>query len=398
MWGTQLLILLMSLLISAFSLPEDIKHRTIYTIMTKPVRASELVMGRILGFAATSTVLLLILGVISLLFVWRGLSHTHVAAADQSGQIVFETTDATSSGRRSSQNAISSTTTQQDSGHTHYVEVIEETRGKDAPPPVDADSIISKETRGDVIVYKRLHVVHAGGHTHSVKVGANPDILTYSLSDAKGFFRARIPHYADRLVFYDPSGTTSDKGVNVGDTWNYRSYIAGGTNLSRAEFVFDEFRANHFENPDLIPLELNLGIFRTRKGEIRKRIRVAIRFESVFTGADSQQRLFRSDVLEFESDEFVVQVKGVPRKIAGQVFDKNGQLLESGVYDLFDDYAANEQLRLVLRCPETGQYIGVAKADVYFRAAEGIYWVNFAKGYLGIWMQMIIVVSPWRRI
>ena len=40
----------------ALSLPADIKNRTIYTIVTKPVRASEIVLGRILGFTVVGTV------------------------------------------------------------------------------------------------------------------------------------------------------------------------------------------------------------------------------------------------------------------------------------------------------------------------------------------------------
>ena len=51
-WGTQLLVLMTVLLISAFSLPDDIKRKTIYTVVTKPVRATEVLLGRILGFAA----------------------------------------------------------------------------------------------------------------------------------------------------------------------------------------------------------------------------------------------------------------------------------------------------------------------------------------------------------
>ena len=48
--ATNYLILLLALFISTFSLPADIKSRTIYTIVTKPVRATEIVLGRMLGF------------------------------------------------------------------------------------------------------------------------------------------------------------------------------------------------------------------------------------------------------------------------------------------------------------------------------------------------------------
>ena len=41
-------------------------------------------------------------------------------------------------------------------------------------------------------------------------------------------FVARRPQYG-RLRFRDQQGLDTDKGVNVGDEWEYRSFIAGGT-------------------------------------------------------------------------------------------------------------------------------------------------------------------------
>ncbi len=47
--STSWLVLLLMLFLSAFSLPADIKSRTIHTVVTKPVRTSEVVLGRMLG-------------------------------------------------------------------------------------------------------------------------------------------------------------------------------------------------------------------------------------------------------------------------------------------------------------------------------------------------------------
>ena len=76
-FGTQLLMGLFGLLIATFSLPADIKSRTIYTIVTKPVRSSEIVLGRVLGFGFVGTMMLLLIWIASYLFVERGLNHTH---------------------------------------------------------------------------------------------------------------------------------------------------------------------------------------------------------------------------------------------------------------------------------------------------------------------------------
>ena len=75
--ATTYLVLLMALFLSAFSLPADIKNRTIYTVVTKPVRPGEIVLGRILGFTAIGTLLLVVMGLVSYVFVVRVLDHTH---------------------------------------------------------------------------------------------------------------------------------------------------------------------------------------------------------------------------------------------------------------------------------------------------------------------------------
>src|SRR3954453_17703242 len=75
--STNYLVILMALLLSAFSLPNDIKNRTIYTVVTKPIRASEIVLGRVLGFAAVGTSMLVLMGVIIYAFVTLSLKHDH---------------------------------------------------------------------------------------------------------------------------------------------------------------------------------------------------------------------------------------------------------------------------------------------------------------------------------
>ena len=81
--STGYLTLFLALFLSALSLPEDIKNRTIHTVVTKPVRPSEIVLGRMVGFTLVGTVLLGVMGVLSYVFVVRGVSHTHeLRAAD----------------------------------------------------------------------------------------------------------------------------------------------------------------------------------------------------------------------------------------------------------------------------------------------------------------------------
>jgi magnesium-transporting ATPase (P-type) len=83
LWWTNLLIVFLAIFLSTFSLPNEIKNRIIYTVVTKPVRAGEIVLGRMLGFAAVCTAILFGMGLVSYFFVTRSLRHDHkIVAAD----------------------------------------------------------------------------------------------------------------------------------------------------------------------------------------------------------------------------------------------------------------------------------------------------------------------------
>ena len=54
--STSYLVLLLVLFLSAFSIPNELKNKTLHTVVTKPVRASEIVLGRMLGFTLVGTI------------------------------------------------------------------------------------------------------------------------------------------------------------------------------------------------------------------------------------------------------------------------------------------------------------------------------------------------------
>src|ERR1700722_2306714 len=62
------LVLPVILLLACWGIPEDIKARSIHTVVTKPVRRVEIVLGRMLGFSLITTVIVALMAVIG--FVW----------------------------------------------------------------------------------------------------------------------------------------------------------------------------------------------------------------------------------------------------------------------------------------------------------------------------------------
>jgi hypothetical protein len=61
--------------------------------------------------------------------------------------------------------------------------------------------------------------------------------------------------------------------------------------------------------------------------------------------------------------------------------------------DIFEDLVSDGKLEIWVQCSEPGQYFGMAQADVYILEADASFAVNFFKGFLGIWIQMLLVTT-----
>ncbi len=72
-WSMTVLLLVAAVVLTAFSLPKDIRQQTIHTIITKPVERFEIILGRFLGFAALMTLVLLLMTTLSVLYVLRSI-------------------------------------------------------------------------------------------------------------------------------------------------------------------------------------------------------------------------------------------------------------------------------------------------------------------------------------
>ena len=329
--ASNYLVLLLALFLSTFSLPNDFKNRTIHTIVTKPVRPLEIVLGRILGFALVGTLILAGMCLVSYLFVYRGLRHEHQLATATpvaaGGTFRGETTSA--------------------AHHHHTFEV-----GADGLGITDL----------------------AAGHRHSVtKSGDN-----YTIGPPSGMLQARVPKRG-QLRFLDRSGKPG-KGINVGNEWMYRSYIEGGT-LAAAIWTFEDMTADRY--PDGFELEKDLRVFRTHKGNIEKGVRGSI----FVRNPNPNAKVKTSEEIPFTAQEFVVDKQFIPRKL---------KAVEDGLVrdvDLFEDLAPEGRLEVWVQCSDPGQYFGMAPADVYILEADAPFWWNFVKGYIGIWLQMLLVTS-----
>lgn len=364
--ATNYLILLLALFISTFSLPADIKNRTIYTIVTKPVRATEIVLGRMLGFVAVGTLMLVPMGIASYFFVTRGLRHDHeVVEIDEVGDGRFE-------GKLSF-----------DQFHDHSF-TIEPSADPDGPELGLTDTV--------------------RGHRHVVRQyrDAEGNVERHEIGEPYGALRARVPVYGS-LVFTDRAGNLTDEGIDVGNEkarGGYGAagiarlvgvtreaqrldygYVEGGT-LGSAIYTFNGVTPRRFTDEEGIPMEMALRAFRTIKGDIVSGLNGSITLRN----PDKPQ--IESNPLTFVVQEYDVSEERLPREIEGTDGEVTRKL------SLFDDLVTDDgRLEVIIRCIDRQQYLGMTTSAVYLRPAESSFAWNLTKSYLSIWLQMVMVIA-----
>ncbi|MEM9659936.1 MAG: hypothetical protein AAF961_16350, partial [Planctomycetota bacterium] len=272
--ATTYLVLGVALLLSAFSLPHDFSTKTIYTVVTKPVRAGEIVLGRMVGFIIVGTLLLVFMGVCSYIFVVRSLDHVHGV------EIASLEREETSTGLT----IITGRLTESD-GHRHGLEF-------DAESP----AALSQVTHG---------------HAHEIDV----DGETYRVGEPEGFIQARVPAYGE-LRFIDRQGLAKDTGISVGNEWNYRSFIDGNTQAT-AIWTFDNIDESELfedEGNQYLPLAIIVRVFRTHKGIIGRPILGSIQLRRP-VDPDNPERVVASEPIPFEALDAQVDEKDVPREL-----------------------------------------------------------------------------------
>lgn len=89
LFATSLIVIVAALILSATNLPREIENRVIYTVVTKPTTRLEIVLGKVLGFAAVSALIIGIMGVFTYayLFFQARSGVARIERALESGQV-----------------------------------------------------------------------------------------------------------------------------------------------------------------------------------------------------------------------------------------------------------------------------------------------------------------------
>lgn len=222
------LVLPVAMLLSCWSLPDDIKARSLHTVVTKPVRRNEVVLGRILGFVLIGTLVLSIMGTVGYVWLYRQLS------------------------------------------------------------------------------------------------GSARDSLT-----------CRVPIYGT-LTFIDREGVPTARGINTGDTWDFRSYIDGAT---KATAIWQYENVTPEAYGDELKFEHRFEAFRTHKGEMGEGLIARLFFANPirsnwakYIKESNLLREFRDSVSAGQWDTFAGQLD----QLAGQIESESTDIRRKDLLALAD--------------------------------------------------------------
>lgn len=366
---TTYLVLLLALFLSSLSLPADFKTKTIYTIVTKPVRSSEIVLGRIVGIGAIGTAILALMACCSYFFVSNTLKHTHVLNNNEDLTYINTADPST----LSPETVIAKGYTRLANGHKHQVE---------------------KYADGS------LRIFEENKHFHEIEQVNDGGVVRYRIGSERGSLQAKVPVYG-KIKFRNADSFERERGINVGEEWDYRSYIAGATDEA-VIWTFEGVTPKKF--PEGLPVEMTISVFRTHMGNIEKTIMGALYVRNPKTGLIAETHVFNSEKyttkalnIPIEIDKSKVQTKPWIVKKMSDAGSFETQQLETPVdkdtYNLFEDFVVDGKLEIWLQCLDNQQYFGAAGPDLYLRSADANVFFNFFKGYLGVWQQMLLVIS-----
>jgi hypothetical protein len=125
-------------------------------------------------------------------------------------------------------------------------------------------------------------------------------------------------------------------------------------------------------------LELTISIFRTQMGDIVSGIPGSLWLRNPANGMKVEAKVFAAKA--YATDE-----QFIPRKL---------QAPDGHWLDLYRDLVTDDgRLEIWLQCAAPAQYFGMAQPDLYIRAHDGSFAWNFTKCYLGIWLQMELLLA-----
>jgi PDZ domain len=361
------LVLPVILMLACWGIPEDIKARSMHTVVTKPVRRDEVVLGRMLGFSLVATGIVALMGLVGFFWIERqipqGIHDRLVCKVPLYGRLTFldRQGEPTKSGInvgdvwtfRSYIEGSTKATAIWNFDHVSESTLKTPTDlGIEGQPADEALAQKLKLSPGQGLLVTR---VVAGSPAAAANVRPHDVILTVK----------------DQAIGQPGDLATAVQGFKVGE--NYPIAINRDGKPEILQLPWQEY----------LSLQTGFEAFRTHKGIIN----TGLLCELTLVNPQSKLRvpLPPFEVAEYRGDG---NQTPVPRVITYYDSEKK----ESRSADLITDIVSDGVLQVEARCLNQEQFLGMARPDLFIRIADRPFYVGFFKAIAGVWMEALVVV------
>ncbi|MDB5391156.1 MAG: hypothetical protein JWM11_6802, partial [Planctomycetaceae bacterium] len=235
-------------------------------------------------------------------------------------------------------------------------------------------TIVTKPARrSEVLTGRILGVTLIGTAIVVCMSGVGYVWLTRAISSI-GSMTTRVP-ILGKITFKDRKGEDTDKGVNVGDIKEFRSFIEGNTGAC-AIWKYKGVSSNVLNNEGKLVIEGKFQAFRTHKGDMRQNVR----YQLALVNPETKQRVF-------DRQRHVQEFRDTIVYLDTSLLDE-----ENNPVDLMKDIVHNGELIVEVYCRSGGQFLGMARPDLFIRSRDATFAASFFKAVFTIWLMMVLIV------
>jgi ABC-type transport system involved in multi-copper enzyme maturation permease subunit len=380
----SLLLTIMVTILTPLSIPTDIQQQTIYTVVSKPVRRLELIWGRMIGYMAIVSVLVVFFYLISLAYIKRTVGSTidatYVAAEK-----------AQKEGRLDARNQLLEQAQQLRSRLQARVPVkgslsFLDSRGTPHAMGIDVGSDQNMKE-------PRSHIEGATPATAIWSFGIVPDPFTppnvrprllnrrvpvadFLKPDSVEDLLNRVVGLRDQIASAEAE-KASPNVVPSKVSQLDASIAANKTLLTQLESDYDrvskevaalEAQGKNEEAAQLrsddVMVEMTFNVYRTTKGKLGEPVYAEMRVTNPHTQATYDDF--------FPIKEYYTNRRPIPAKVLA---------------------GCAGALKIEIHCMSPTQYLGMAESDLYLLSSQGVFGVNLFKGLFGVWLQAMVLTA-----
>ena len=392
------LLTLMVTFLTPISLPQDIQNQTIYTVVSKPVRRIELIWGRMIGYMALVSLLIVFYGVVSLVYLKREVGGTITATETAAKKALQQ--NKLPEARLLNEQAVQLRTrmaarvpvfgslTFLDSKGTPHLRGIDVGQEQSLSQPrshvegatpataiwdfgVVPDPFSRPGSRPQLLdrrvpVSTLIREDSVEGLLNKSYEAKNRIALAEKAQEAGSLPANRLKELAGTLARSNEELKTSTEAYEKlkaeADAIVAKAVEAEKDGKATDGQTLRRQAAALHAAP--IPLEMTFNVYRTTKGRVGEPVYAELEATNPVTGAQYRNI--------FPIREYYT----------------NKQLLPASVIA-----GGQGNLRIEVRCISPTQYLGMAENDLFLLSKSGDFGANFMKGLFGVWLQAMVLTA-----